>query len=122
MPSRCRYQKTNGFNQFPVVDQRLLVLDIVGCGPCLNAISIALQLLDLLLQRVLELLLLCGIRRRVNLLVDVLEGLHAFGDLLEAFVDLYRKLPSCHGACVRPERRRFDCVGGWVVEDGGWKN
>ena len=93
---------TYGLNQLPVVQQRLLVLDVARGSPCLDLVSRPLQLLDFLLQRILQLLLLRLIGRDLNLLVNALEGRDAFGDLLEALVDLLLELALCHGVGVTP--------------------
>ena len=84
-------------DELPVVQQRLLVLDLGHGGPRLNLVPRPLQLLDLLLQLVFELLLLRGIARLHNLLVYVLKRRDAFCDFLEAFVNLLLEFPCGHG-------------------------
>lgn len=68
------------FNEFAVVHQCALVLDVIGRDPCLDLVALALQLLDLLLQVGLVLFFLVRIRRRLNLFKDLLKGLDTLGD------------------------------------------
>lgn len=70
-------------DELPLILQRFLVLDIILTRPALDFVSTPLQLLDLLFERVLQLLLLRRICRLSELFVDALEQLHSFGDFLE---------------------------------------
>lgn len=108
-------------DELPLILQRFLVLDIILTRPALDFVSTPLQLLDLLFERVLQLLLLRRICRLSELFVDALKQLHSFGDFLEllqlsladisgsripghaCLVDLLLQLPLGHGEGVREE-------------------
>ena len=72
--------------------QRGFVFDLVSRGPGLYLISGSLQFLDLFFEVIFQFVLLRGILGGVDLLVDALECLDAFVDLLEGFVDLLLRL------------------------------
>ena len=80
----CTYQ----FYQLPIVQQRLLVLDLIALLPCLDLIPQSLQLLDLRLEILLHLLLLSLICRGLHLLICSLEQLYSFCYLLQRPIDL----------------------------------
>ena len=64
-------------DQLPRVRQRPLVLDVRVGDPCLDIVTIPLQLLDLRLELRLELLLLVLVLRAIDLFPDLVEDLHA---------------------------------------------
>jgi hypothetical protein len=98
-------------DQFPILQQRPLILDIITSRPCLDLVSKPLQLLDLTLEVIFLLLLLGSICGLFDLLVDRLEFCNAFGDLLEAFIDFLLELPLRH----RRWRRGVIAVVGLVL-------
>jgi hypothetical protein len=79
---------THRLDELAVVHERLLVLDVVALQPRLDLVAQALQLLDLRLELRLHLLLLRLVRRRLHLVVQLLEAGDALGDLLERALDL----------------------------------
>src|SRR4051812_26928268 len=85
------------FYLLPFLQQRPLVFHLVPSGPCLDLIAKSLELLDLSLQIVFELVFLCSVCRRVDFLVDAIEGLYPLRDLFEGFVDFLLSLPRSHG-------------------------
>jgi hypothetical protein len=55
-----------------------------------------LQLLDLALEVLFELIALCGIRGRLDFLINTFKSLNPLGDLLEGLIDLLLCLSGGH--------------------------
>lgn len=102
-------------DELPLILQRFLVLDIILTRPALDFVSTPLQLLDLLFERVLQLLLLRRICRLSELFVDALEQLHSFGDFLELLQLSLAEISGSRipGACVPCRSPAAASVGPW---------
>ena len=85
------------FNAFALLQKSRLVLDLIAGSPGLYLVSRSLEFLDLFFQVVFQLVLLGGILRRVDLLVNAFECEDAFVDLFERFVDLLLRFSRGHG-------------------------
>ena len=81
----------------PLLQQWRFVFDFISSRPCLDLVTKSLKLLDFPFEVVLQLVLLSSIGGGVNFLVDAVELLYAFGDLLEGLVDLLLCFPGSHG-------------------------
>ena len=130
----CRGWKrvTYRFNELPLLYQRLLVLDLISGSPCLDLVSVPLELLNFSLEVILKLLLQGSIRRLLYLIEYAFECLYAFGHFLEGLVNILLKLSGGHGVtagvlrCSGRVRDRISraisdmydrpCVGLWIYD------
>ena len=69
-------------DEFPILKQLGLVLNVATRNPCLNLITQSLQLLYLSLEVGLQFLFLSLVCRRLHFVVDALKELYTFRDLL----------------------------------------
>ena len=85
-------------DEFPLLQERFFVLDLIAGSPRLYLISMALKFLDFALERVLQFFLLRGIGSLLNFVVYALEGLNSLSNLFVAFIDLLLQFPLRHGS------------------------
>ena len=93
-------------DEFPLLQERFLILDLIAGSPRLYLVSVPLKLLNFAFERVLELFLLGGIGSLLNLIVDTFEGLNPLSDLFVALIDLLLQLPCRHGSEGRIQMAR----------------
>ena len=79
---------TYSLDELPGLDERLLLLDLIGRDPRLDLVAVPLQLLDLLLEVGLVLFSLVVGGGIVDLLERLAELLDALGDLFQNTIDL----------------------------------
>lgn len=87
------------FNRPPLLEQRGFVLDLIASCPRFDLISESLKLFDFAFEVFLELVALCSICGRLDLLVYALKCRDTFGDLLKGLIDLLLRFSRGHGGC-----------------------
>lgn len=93
-------------DEFPLLQERFFVLDLIARSPRLYLVSMPLKFLDFAFERILEFFLLGGIGSLLDFVVDTFKGLDSLSDLFIALVDLLLQFPLRHGSerQVRIER------------------
>lgn len=92
-------------DEFPLLQERFLILDLIAGSPRLYLVSVPLKLLDFAFERVLQFFLLGGIGSLLNFVVDALKGLDSLSNLFIALIDLLLQFPLRHGSDRQFESR-----------------